>query len=147
VVGRINKLAEIGKKSIIMMGPGRWGSSNIDLGVNVGYSDISNAAVLAEIAREEGGHIPDVSYGTHFFQDLVEEQIVYLPVYPDDPGTEFNAKFFLSSANCLGDLCPDLREFGKVVRVIDVGAVAPGVHIEVVADPANQRAVCFLERG
>jgi len=50
-----------------MMGPGRWGSSNIDLGVNVSYADIDNTAVLVEIAHEDSGNIPEVSYGTHFF--------------------------------------------------------------------------------
>ena len=71
---------------ILMMGPGRWGSSNIDLGVNVTYADIDNTAVLVEMAREEAGQVPEVSYGTHFFLDLVEAQIIYLPVYPERPG-------------------------------------------------------------
>jgi pyruvate,water dikinase len=69
----------------ILMGPGRWGSNNIDLGVNITYSDIDNTAVLVEIAREGGGHTPEVSHGTHFFQDLVEGHIIYIPVYPDTP--------------------------------------------------------------
>ena len=47
---------------------------NIDLGVNVTYADIDSTAVLVELAREEAGHVPEVSYGTHFFQDLVEAQ-------------------------------------------------------------------------
>ena len=69
--------------------------------------DIDNAAVLVEMAREEAGHVPEVSYGTHFFQDLVEDQIIYLPVYPDSPRTEFNHAFFLSSPQCAaGDAYP-----------------------------------------
>ena len=68
------------------MGPGRWGSrGDIRLGVPVTYADISNAAVLIEIARQKGGYVPDLSFGTHFFQDLVESNIRYLPLYPDDP--------------------------------------------------------------
>ena len=75
IVGHLNARLCIAEDNMLMMGPGRWGSSNIDLGVNVSYADIDNAAVLVELAREEAGHVPEVSYGTHFFQDLVEEDI------------------------------------------------------------------------
>ncbi len=84
LVGQINRHPTIQGNKIMIMGPGRWGSSNIALGVNVSYADIDNAAVLVEVALEEAGHVPEVSYGTHFFHDLVEGQILYLPVYQDD---------------------------------------------------------------
>ena len=42
--------------------------------------------MLIEIARKKGNYVPDLSFGTHFFQDLVESSIRYLPLYPDDPG-------------------------------------------------------------
>ena len=71
VVGRLNKL--LPKRQFILMGPGRWGSrGDIKLGVSVTYADINNTAVLIEIARQEGNYVPDLSFGTHFFQDLVE---------------------------------------------------------------------------
>ena len=76
------------------MGPGRWGSrGDIKLGVNVTYSDINNTAVLIEIARKKGNYVPDLSFGTHFFQDLVEASIRYLPLYPDEKGIIFNEEF------------------------------------------------------
>ena len=46
-----------------------------------------------EPAQEEAGHVPEGSYGTHFFQDLVEADIVYMPVWPDDPSSDFNQEF------------------------------------------------------
>jgi hypothetical protein len=77
-VGRLNKL--LPKRQFILMGPGRWGSrGNIRLGVHVTYSDINNTAVLIEIARQRGEYVPDLSFGTHFFQDLVESWIRFLP--------------------------------------------------------------------
>jgi hypothetical protein len=72
LVGQINRHPMIQGNKMIMMGPGRWGTSNIALGVNVSYADIDNAEVLVEVALEEAGHVPEVSYGTHFFHDLVE---------------------------------------------------------------------------
>ena len=79
-VGRLNKL--LPKRQFILMGPGRWGSrGDIKLGVSVTYADINNTAMLIEIARRTGDYLPDLSFGTHFFQDLVEAGIGYLPLY------------------------------------------------------------------
>jgi len=144
VVGRLNGHPRLVAGKLLMMGPGRWGSGNIDLGVNVSYADIDNTAVLVEIAREDSGHVPEVSYGTHFFQDLVEGQIIYLPVYPDDPETMFNSSFFEGSANILTDLLPESGEFENVVYVIDVPKVTEGTYARVVADPQSHSAICYL---
>lgn len=145
IVGRLNAHPKLKKEKFFMMGPGRWGSSNINLGVNVSYADIDNTAALVEIAHEDSGNIPEVSYGTHFFQDLVEAQIMYLPLYPDDSQTMFNKSFFRESANVLTDLLPNTSDFEKVVHVIDVHKSAEGKFIKVVADPQSHSAICFLQ--
>jgi hypothetical protein len=145
IVGQINGVPRVAEGKILMMGPGRWGSNNIDLGVNVGYADIDNAKVLVEIAREEAGHVPEVSYGTHFFQDLVEDRIIYLPIYPDDPQAEFNREFFDGSPNILLDLLPEASQYKDFLQVIDVFASTNGRYVQVVADPQAHRAVCYLE--
>jgi pyruvate,water dikinase len=145
IVGRINEHPDVATGRILMMGPGRWGSSNIELGVNVSYADINNTAVLVEMAREEAGQVPEVSYGTHFFLDLVEAQIIYLPVYPSDPETEFNKTIFESLPNVLTDLLPDAERFREIIRVFDLPAATCGRFARVVADPQSQRAVCYLE--
>jgi pyruvate, water dikinase len=145
IVGRINRNPDIIVGKIIMMGPGRWGSSNIDLGVNVGYADIDNTSVLVEMAREEKGHIPEVSYGTHFFQDLVEAGILYLPVYPSDPGSKFNEEFFRGADNMLPKLMPEVVEFSEIIHLIDVTRSTKGLYAHILADPAAHRAVCFLD--
>ena len=99
-VGRLNRL--LPKRQFVLMGPGRWGSrGDIRLGVPVTYADISNSAIIIEIARKKGGYLPDLSFGTHFFQDLVEASIRYLPLYPDDPDVVFNEAFFLRTKNAL----------------------------------------------
>ena len=60
------------ERQFAVMAPGRWGSrGDLRLGVPVTYSDINNTAVLVEIARKRGNYLPDLSFGTHFFQDLV----------------------------------------------------------------------------
>ena len=145
LVGKLNEHPRVVEGKLMLMGPGRWGSSNIDLGVNVGYADIDNAAVLVEIALEESGHMPDVSYGTHFFQDLVEQGIIFLAVYPDDPMSAFNDGFFAGAQNVLLDLLPDASDLEGLIRVIDVPTATGGRYAKVVADSKTRNAVCFLD--
>ncbi|HUT54022.1 MAG TPA: PEP/pyruvate-binding domain-containing protein [bacterium] len=144
VVGQINRHPALAGSRIAMMGPGRWGSSNVLLGINAGYADINNASVLVEIAREQTGHVPELSYGTHFFQDLVEASIIYLPVFPADPDAGFNRAFFDHAPNILSRLVPAANMFEEFIKVIDVPAAAPGNFAQVVADPRKYKAICFL---
>ncbi|HUT32609.1 MAG TPA: PEP/pyruvate-binding domain-containing protein [Planctomycetota bacterium] len=145
LVGSINRHPLIAQNQILMIGPGRWGTNNVQLGVSVGYADISNAAVLVELAHEEAGQLPEVSYGTHFFQDIVEDQIVYLAVYPDDEGVAFNREFLQNAPSILGELVPESERFRDLVRVVDVARASKGCLAHLLADAQNQRALCFLE--
>lgn len=130
VIGRLNKI--LPKHQFILMGPGRWGSrGDIKLGVNVTYSDINNTAVLIEIATQKGKSVPDVSFGTHFFQDLVESGIRYLPLFPGSPNVIFNESFLKLSKNILHDLLPDAQRFADVIRVIDVPKVTNGLVLRI----------------
>jgi hypothetical protein len=144
LVGRLNRSAQVISRGIILMGPGRWGSTNIQLGVNVGYADISNAAVLAEVAGEESGCVPEVSFGTHFFQDLVESGIIYMAVFPGQPESGFNHPFFSSSPNALSEVLSDAGAFAPLVRLIDVPAASGGLSACISADPISRQAVCYL---
>lgn len=144
VVGKINEHPLIKNSKFVMMGPGRWGSSNINLGVNVSYADINNTAVLVEMALKSGGYMDEVSYGTHFFQDLVESEIIYLPVYPYDSVTEFNSDFFKNAPSILTKLIPGSDEFSGFIDIIDVPFTTGGKFGRIVADPPGQAAVCYL---
>jgi hypothetical protein len=144
IIGRLNQLPDVIDNKIILMGPGRWGSTNILLGINVGYSDISHASVLAEVANEETGHVPEVSFGTHFFQDLVESQIIYAAVFPDQTESQFNQAFFACSPNALTQLLPGASDFAPIVHVIDVPKATNGLSACIAADPLSRQAVCYL---
>ena len=127
------------------MGPGRWGSrGDIKLGVSVTYSDINNASLLVEIARRKGSYVPDLSFGTHFFQDLVEAEIRYLPLFPDDDEVVFNERFLLESPNLLASLAPEYAHLAGTVRVIEVPAVADGLVLRVLMNADLDRALAML---
>jgi len=142
-VGRLNAI--LPKRRFILMGPGRWGSrGDIKLGVNVTYSEIKNTCMLVEIARKLGNYVPDLSFGTHFFQDLVESSIRYLPLYPDDEGILFNERFLAGSPSLLPELLPDFASLADVVRVIDVPACTNGRVLRVLMNADLDKAIGLL---
>ncbi len=143
VVGRINHA--LPPKSFVLIGPGRWGSNDILLGVPVRYADINRCQVLIEVARQKDGFSPEVSFGTHFFQDLVEAGIHYLPLYPDEPGNHFNESFLLQSPNRLKSIVPEDAEFESIVRVIHVPSVAAGRRLTLAMDGETDRALAFIK--
>ena len=142
VVGRLNHV--LAGERFVLMGPGRWGTANLQLGVKVTYADIYNTRVLIEIAHEEDGTVPEVSYGTHFFQDLVEADIYPLPLYPDDPDTTFREDFLLGAPSVLPELLPHETRCAPYVRVIDVPAVAAGRLLTIVMNAEEDRAIGYL---
>ncbi|MBK9372889.1 MAG: nucleotidyltransferase domain-containing protein [Holophagales bacterium] len=142
-VGRLNKV--LPRHLFVLIGPGRWGSrGDIKLGVPVTYSDINNTSVLIEVARRKGNYVPDLSFGTHFFQDLVEASIRYLPLFPDDPGVAFNERFLLESPNILASVAPEFADLARTVRVIDVPASTGGLVLRVLMNADLDRAVGLL---
>lgn len=143
LVSRLNSI--LPKRQFILMGPGRWGSrGDIKLGVSVNYSDINNTAVLIEIARKKGNYLPDLSFGTHFFQDLVESDIRYLPLYPDDEGVIFNEHFLFTAPNILQQLLPEFERLTDVVKIIDIPAATDGRHLQLLMNADLEEAVAIL---
>ena len=142
-VGRLNKL--LPKRQFILIGPGRWGSrGDIKLGVPVTYSDINNAAMLIEVARQRGNYLPDLSFGTHFFQDLVEASIRYLPLYPDDPKISFNENFLRHTHSVLEELLPEFAHLSDTLRVIDVPKETDGMTLRVLMNAELDQSVAYL---
>jgi pyruvate, water dikinase len=145
VIGKLNKI--LPKKKFILMGPGRWGSrDDIRLGVKVAYSDINHTAMLIEIALKKGSYIPELSFGTHFFQDLVEASIRYLPLYPDDKNVIFNYAFLLNQENELSALLPEYEYLKDTIRVINVPKSTNGLILRVLMNADDDEALAILTR-
>ena len=142
LIGRPNQRLE--GQRFILLGPGRWGSSNPDLGVKVNYSDFYNTLALVEIGWSKGKVRSTLSYGTHFFQDLVESRIYPLAIYPGETGNKFNKAFFDTALNALPALLPDEANWTKFVKVIDVPATTGGRVLDLVMSGDDSRAIAFL---
>lgn len=142
-VGKLNRL--LPKNTFILMGPGRWGSrGDIRLGVSVSYTDINNTAMLIEIAKAKGNYIPDLSFGTHFFQDLVESNIKYLPLYPDDNTSSLNIGLIDKAENQLSKFIPEFSHLSEIIKVIDVAASFRGKRLLILLNADIDEAVAFL---
>ncbi len=142
-IGHLNHL--LPKREFILVGPGRWGSNDICLGVPVRYADINHTRMLIEVARAKEGFVPEVSFGTHFFQDLVEADIHYLPLYPDTDGVRFNEAFLEQAGNALPRLAPKFADFEREIRVIDVPESARGRCLTIALDGEGERALAYLK--
>src|SRR5690554_112485 len=83
VANLLGEQVRMDKGKTMLIGPGRWGTSSPELGVPVRFADIAGVAVLVEVAEMDGDMVPDLSYGSHFFQDLVEAGIAYAALFPN----------------------------------------------------------------
>jgi hypothetical protein len=145
LIGMLTHLGKEGeRKTVLLLGPGRWGTKMPSLGVPVSFAEIATVSVLCEVVAMGKHVIPNVSLGTHFFNDLVESNMLYLAVFPKGKGSYLNEGFFLRSRNRLADLLPEEAKWSDVVRVIDVPAGPGRRPLLLNADSLKQRAVCYF---
>jgi hypothetical protein len=142
VVNLLNR--NLAEKRYALMGPGRWGSNDINLGVPVSYADINKTKLLVEIAFARDGYTPEVSYGTHFFQDLVEADIVMIPLFPNNPGAFFNEDFLMNAENLLKTFAPELTDCERTVRVVHVPSARTDEFLHVYLDGHTQKGLGLL---
>jgi len=142
-VGKLN--AALKGQTFICVGPGRWGSSNSDLGVPIDYGDIYNSRSLVELAGPGIGPAPEPSLGTHFFQDLLESQIYPLAIYLEEDSSVFNRSFFESTPNHVTELVDVEKEILPALRLIRVEDYAPGQTMRIVMDDSEGKAVAFID--
>ncbi len=144
-IGQLNQALK--ERNFICVGPGRWGTSTPDLGVHVAYSDIYNTRALVELSGREIGTSPEPSFGTHFFQDLMEAHIYPLAIYTDDPDVVFNREFFYSTPNRLAEWCQNVDEtLSNTLRLVDVQDFRPNFLLDIIMDDEEGRAVGYLKR-
>ena len=131
-IGQLNTALE--GRTFILVGPGRWGSSDPMQGVPVTYADIFNTRALVEVASNQSGFSAEPSYGTHFFQDLVESQIYPLAVYPEEPGDHLNWDFIRQSENQISQFIAEQTKASRCIKVIHIPTERSGYHLEIIMD-------------
>jgi hypothetical protein len=141
LVGKLNRqITDKEAEPTILFGPGRWGTTTPSLGVPVGFHEINQIAVLVEMAYEGGNLMPELSFGTHFFQDLVETDIFYVALFPQKTGVIFNKDRLLEMPNRLAALVPESNKYAHVVKVCEIGQQ----NLRIMSDLVSQKLVCFF---
>jgi hypothetical protein len=142
-IGQLNSALE--GQTFILVGPGRWGSSDAMQGAPVTYADIFNTRALVEVASSQNGFHAEPSYGTHFFQDLVESQIYPLAVYPEERGDYLNREFLEQSQNLMPKFIPEQTRASQCIKVIHIPTERPGYQLELIMD--GQSGLGYLTRS
>ncbi len=145
LIGQLTRLEKQPEGALLLVGPGRWGTGEPTLGVPVSFAEISRVSAMCEVIEMREGLVPDVSLGTHFFNDLVEMQVLYLALVPGKEGNCVNADFFERAPNRLADLLPEQAAWAKAVRVIDPASLGDR-PMRLHADALHQNAVCYFDR-
>lgn len=141
LIGKLNRLVKNRDVTpVMLLGPGRWGTTTPSLGVPVRFSEINNVSFLGEIAYTAGNLMPELSFGTHFFQDLVETNIFYLALFPDNPEVIFHRSILDRFENSIESLEPDSSKYRDVIKVYETNEK----NLRIMADIVSQKLICFV---
>jgi len=144
-IGELVRLGAMRNSGLMMLlGPGRWATTSPDLGVPVSFAEISRVGVICEIVAMRKDLVPDASLGTHFFNELVEMDILYLAFFPEREGSVISRAFFEEAPNKLPDLLPSAAQWANAIRVIDPADYAKGKTLRLNANALNQKVVCYM---
>lgn len=129
-IDKINSLNKDADKRILLAVPGRIGTSSPELGIPVSFSNISNFNIICEISDGQTGYMPELSYGSHMFQDLVESNIFYVAIFENENTLIFNKEFWIGKKNIFLEICPEFVNLSDIIRVYDTDSLALYADIE-----------------
>ena len=132
VIGKLNQALK--GENVLLAGPGRWGTSTTSLGVPVHFTELCHMSAIVEVAYQEGNLMPELSYGSHFFQDLVESGVFYAAVFEKDDDVFYRESYVLEKPNCILDLVR--------TSYTDIIHVARTDGLELFSDTVSQKLIC-----
>ncbi|MFC4403478.1 PEP/pyruvate-binding domain-containing protein [Gracilibacillus xinjiangensis] len=133
IIGKITR--ELKDKNIFLVGPGRWGTSTPSLGVPVHFSEIQHVNAICEIASQARGFMPELSYGSHFFQDIVESDIFYAAVFDGEDNVRFEPNYVTNKENMLRNWVSNTEFWSDTIHVSES-------DMELLSDIVNQKLLC-----
>lgn len=141
-IGRLNSALK--EETFICIGPGRWGTSNTDLGIHIDYADIFNTSALVEVAGSLQGVSTEPSLGTHFFQDLMESQIYPLGIRPGQD--HLDQKRLDQAPNQLVEWIDTDLGTAKVLKLIKTREMESDATLTLAMDDRSGKAMCYFKR-
>lgn len=142
-IGRINQYFRGTDKNAIMISPGRIGTSSPELGVPVKYSEISMFSAVCEVAYSAAGYMPELSFGSHMFQDLVEADIFYAAIFERPSTLVYKPELLKSCPDRFMEIVPDGEKYEHMIHVYDT----EGKNMSLIFDMVEKTAVCAFDKG
>lgn len=136
----INQHYEEADKKMLLLVPGRIGTSSPELGVPVVYANISEFCAICEVAYSEVGYQPELSYGSHMFQDLVEADVYYGAINENSKTKCYHPDLLKLHRDIFTELFPEDEELNTIIKLYDVS----DCRAELMLDAKKGRAVCWL---
>lgn len=141
LISRINQHFEDTDRKLMLLVPGRIGTSSPELGVPVVYAEISQFSAICEVAYGKAGYHPDLSYGSHMFQDMVEADVYYGAINDNSKTRLYHPELLSKYPEVLRDILPDeSQELADIVKVHDVSQSRATLTL----DAQEGRAVCRI---
>ena len=133
IIGKINWAYRDKNKHMMLIVPGRVGTTSPELGVPTAFADISEFDIICETEESKAGYNPELSYGSHIFQDLVESEILYTAIFDN----EKTIHYFPEKLSEVNDMISEFESdetLKDIVHVYDVTSK----NCEVYNDVANE---------
>ena len=133
LIGKINWFFRDKNKHLMLIVPGRVGTSSPELGVPTAFSDISTFEIICETEESKAGYNPELSYGSHIFQDLVEAEILYTAIFHNEKTIQYSPEKLTEETDIVSEFDQG-KTLNEIVRVYDVS----GKKYDVYNDVANE---------
>ena len=139
LIGRINWYYRDAGRHMMLIVPGRVGTSSPELGVPTAFSDISAFEIICETEETKAGYNPELSYGSHIFQDLVEAEILYTAVFNNEKTLKYSPEMLKAFPDKVREF-EGGEELSDIVHVYDVS----GADCKAMSDMAGGRLMITL---
>jgi hypothetical protein len=115
LIGMLNQ--KLKGSALMLVGPGRWGTTTPSLGVPVHFSELCNMTALCEVSYRQADLMPELSFGSHFFQDIVESGIFYAAIFEGEPDVAFKPERILNRENLFDITLPGEQGWSHVIHL------------------------------
>ncbi len=143
VIGRINRyfLSQPEKKNVLLVVPGRIGTSSPELGIPASFAELSGYCGICEVSDDRAGYMPELSFGSHMFQDLVEADIFYAAIYADRKEICYHRDCFAGYPDLFPKICPQEAPLSDMISVYDL----TGKDVYLWMDAPGSHAACGVK--
>ncbi len=120
IIGTINNYYKNTNMNMMLIVPGRIGTSSPELGVPVKFSDISEFDIICELEYSKAGYSPELSFGSHMFQDLVEADILYCAIEENHKTISYQPDILNNKDNLIRKIIPQYKAYESMIKVYEL---------------------------